>query len=494
MEAFSGLCRPASKILAVALLAACLAGTCLAQAGTLPQLRVSANGRYLVKEDGSPFLYLGDTAWTILDWTRQDVDTYLRDRAKKGFTVVQISVAGFNALTVPNAYGQTIFVDRDPNRPNDAYFRELDYVVNEAASLGLYPALVPLWGNNYERPRHLDGFPDDPYPDVLDPSTAFSYGRFLGTRYHNQPVIWILGGDWFYSGYEDVYRAMAAGLKEGENGIPHLMTFHQKPRTPLVQAAWLDFQMIQTSHTIWNRSYDLIEQDWNSAPVRPVVMGEGGYEGIADHTMEVVHAINAADVRRIAYCAMFAGAAGYTYGAQGVWNHYGPRPPRLAGVARPTGAGRWGASPAWDQALQLPGGGQLRYLRALLESRPMLERVPDQWLIADDQLSTTNRIQATRGQDGSYAFIYMASGRKLRVQLVDHGGAFPFYGKLSGDMIRAWWYNPRNGTSQKIGEFKKQAFMDFTPPTAGPGNDWVLVLDDAAKNYPPPGTPLKSDQ
>ncbi len=457
-----------------------------AQGTSLPQLRISDNGRYLVKADGSPFLYLADTAWTMLDWTRADVNVYLQDRAKKGFTVIQISAAGFNALATPNAFGQTIFVDRNPNRPNDAYFQELDYVVNEAESLGLYVALVPLWANNFERPAHLDGFPDDPYPDVLDPSTAFSYGKFLGERYRQKPVIWILGGDWFYSGYEDVYRSMAAGLKEGENGIPHLMTFHQKPRAPLVQARWLNFQMIQTSHTIWNRSYDLILQDWNSEPTRPVVMGEGGYEGIADHTMEVVHTIDAADVRRIAYCAFFAGAAGYTYGAQGVWNHYGPRPPRAAQASGATG--RWGSSPPWPEALQLPGSAQLRFLRALLESRPMVERIPDQWLIADDQLSTVDRIQATRAEDGSYAFIYMASGRKLRVQMIDHGDAFPFFNKLSGDRIRAFWYDPRNGTSQNIGEFKKEAFRDFTPPSTGTGNDWVLVLDDASKNYPPPGT------
>jgi hypothetical protein len=428
----------------------------------------------------------------MLNWTREDVDEYLQDRAQKGFTVIQIAVSGFNALTVPNAYGQTIFVDQNPDQPNDGYFQELDYVTAKAESLGIYVALVPLWANNYERPRHLDGFPDDPYPDVLNPSSAFSYGKYLGSRYRNSAVIWILGGDWFYAGYEDVYRSMAAGLAEGENGIPHLMTFHQKPKAPLVEAPWLSFQMIQTSHTIWNRSYDLIGQDWDSVPILPVVMGEGGYEGIADHTMETVHSVDAADVRRIAYCAMFAGAAGYTYGAQGVWNHNGPRAPRPPGNPPPGSSGRWGTSPLWKDALQLPGGNQLRYLRALLESRPMLERIPDQWLIAEDQLSTVNRIQATRAADGSYAFIYMASGTKVRVQLIDHGDAFPFFRKLSGDMIRAYWYDPRDGSSQEIGTFKREEYRDFTPPTTGQGNDWVLVLDDASRNYPAPGKSIQS--
>jgi Putative collagen-binding domain of a collagenase len=66
------------------------------------------------------------------------------------------------------------------------------------------------------------------------------------------------------------------------------------------------------------------------------------------------------------------------------------------------------------------------------------------------------------------------------------------YDKLSGTTIRAYWYDPRNGTSQLIGEFDKSTFHDFTPPTSGHGNDWVLVLDDAAKGYAAPGKAANS--
>jgi hypothetical protein len=191
---------------------------------------------------------------------------------------------------------------------------------------------------------------------------------------------------------------------------------------------------------------------------------------------------------------MFAGAAGYTYGAQGVWNHNGPSAANRPAPQAPSAPGRWGTSPPWTEGLQMPGSTQLRYLRELLESRPMLERIPDQWLIAEDQLSTVNRIQATRAADGSYAFIYMASGMNLSVNLIHHGDAFPFYHKLSGDTIRAYWYDPRHGTSSLIGQFKKAEYQDFTPPSTGQGNDWVLVLDDASKNYPAPGKLVQAPQ
>jgi hypothetical protein len=439
----------------------------LAQAAPLPRLRVSENGRFFVKEGGAPFLYLGDTEWTLLQTSKDDVDTYLADRAAKKFTVIQISVAGFGAL-------KEMSVDGDPARPVERYFKFLDYVVQKAESLGIYVAMAPMWSNGYVRPEI----------NVLSITTAFSYGKYLGTRYKDAPVIWILGGDFFATGFEDIWRRMAAGLTEGDGGV-HLKTYHPKsPRSSAMwfhAEKWLDFNMLQTGHTTLNRNYDLVAEDWARVPAKPVVDGEGGYEGIADGLAPGL-TIAAHDVRRIAYSAIFAGAAGYTYGAHGVWG-YRSNPATAAPPPQPAGApNRHGPAPPWKEALQLPAGSQMQYLRALIESRPMLERIPDQWLIANDPLGTTERIEACRGSDGSYAFIYTATGRKLKIRMID--GPYP---KLSGKTIRGWWYDPRQGTSTAIGEFEKTGFKDFTPPSSGPGNDWVLVLDDASKNFPAPG-------
>ncbi len=53
-------------------------------------LRVAENNRYLEYEDGTPFFYLGDTAWELFHrLNREEADRYLTDRAEKGFTVVQ---------------------------------------------------------------------------------------------------------------------------------------------------------------------------------------------------------------------------------------------------------------------------------------------------------------------------------------------------------------------------------------------------------------------
>src|SRR3954471_19367651 len=78
-----------------------------ADAGPLPQLKVSANKRFLVIADGKPFFWLGDTAWELFHrLNREDAERYLQNRARLRFTVVQaVALAELDGLAVPNAYG-----------------------------------------------------------------------------------------------------------------------------------------------------------------------------------------------------------------------------------------------------------------------------------------------------------------------------------------------------------------------------------------------------
>jgi hypothetical protein len=466
-----------SKITATLFVLALLASVfSSAGAAPLPRLRVSDNGHYFVKQDGSPFLYLGDTAWGLFRMTHEDIDLYLKDRVGKKFTVIQAVAVGMGGSR-PNAYGQTAFIDNDAHLPNDAYFQQVDYAVNKAETLGLYVGMVAIWSKEFITAEK----------SVLDKTSAYNYGKYLGSRYRDKPIIWILGGDWFADGVEDIWRSLAAGLKAGDGGT-HLITYHPKsPRSSsqwFQKDAWLSFNMLQSGHTRLNRNYDLVTEDWARTPVKPVVDGEGGYEGI-DNAIEGKGTIEAADVRRIAYGALFAGAAGYTYGGHGVWGYSSPTGQRAGTPATPPkGAVKRAPSAPFPKALQLEGATEMQHLRALLESRPMLVRIPDQWLIANDYMGTVDRIQACRASDGSYALIYTATGANLKIRVVDN-----LYQKVTGKTIKAWWYDPRQGTSRAIGELpKKGAFMDFTPPSSGRGNDWVLVIDDASKNFPAPGT------
>jgi hypothetical protein len=128
----------------------------------------------------------------------------------------------------------------------------------------------------------------------------------------------------------------------------------------------------------------------------------------------------------------------------------------------------------WNEAIHRPGAAQMQYVRYLIESRPYLSRVPDQSLVADT-LNGSDKIVATRGDE--YAFIYSAQGRKFTANLA----------KISGSKVKGWWFNPRTGTSQEIETFDNTGTREFTCPSEGFGADWVLVLDDASKNFGKPG-------
>jgi hypothetical protein len=77
----------------------------------------------------------------------KQVDTYLSDRASKGYTVIQaVAIAENDGLVVPNRNGDLPLVDADPTRPVEAYFDYIDEVVDKAWALGMRVALVPTWG------------------------------------------------------------------------------------------------------------------------------------------------------------------------------------------------------------------------------------------------------------------------------------------------------------------------------------------------------------
>ena len=54
---------------------------------------------------------------------------------------------------------------------------------------------------------------------------------------------------------------------------------------------------------------------------------------------------------------------------------------------------------------------------------------------------------------------------------------------VKGD-VKAWWFDPRNGTATTAGTFPAEESRQFTPPGQG---DWVLVLDSASAQFPAPG-------
>lgn len=287
------------------------------------ELQIPANGRYIEYKNGSSFLYLGDTAWSLLSrLTKDEVSLYLKNRKEKGFTVIQtVILPELEAWNERLAIGVPSIVDVDSIRLHPVYLEHIDWVLEEAERLGLFIGLLPTWGDKVDKQWGKG-------PELFDEKNARNYGRMLGARYADVPnVIWIIGGDRGGDGKNKaIWNAMAEGIKEMDK--THLMTFHPQGEHSssfwFHQAGWLDFNMFQSGHfqTSYKIYERLLETDRNLNPVKPVLDGEPRYEDIPIDFDEKKGRFIAYDIRKTLYQSILSGACGYTYGCNNIWQMY----------------------------------------------------------------------------------------------------------------------------------------------------------------------------
>jgi hypothetical protein len=429
----------------------------------LPDLRVSSDGRQLVEEDGTPFFFLGDTAWELFDrMTREETLEYLEIRRRQGFTVIQaVGLTEFDGLSSGNRYGHPPLINGDPTRPNPAYWDHVAWVMDRAAEKGIYIGLLPTWG----------AYVNDHGRRIFNSSNAEVFGKWVGQRFRDKKVIWILGGDRSGNAYQSVYRAMARGIAIGVSGKEDyskvLMTFHPVHHRIssewFHQDAWLDFNMSQSGHTDRNNaeSHTLVEEGWSLSPNKPMMDAEPRYE---DHPVGWDPSrgyFDDFDVRQAAYWSVFAGSLGHTYGNHNIWQFASSR---YAPVFH--------ARKSWREAVEMKGAWDMKILKDLVMSRDPLSRRPDQGLIVSGQSGGGAHLRAIRGN--GYAYLYTPYGKSFTIRM----------DRIGSGTLKASWLNPRDGSTQIIGEFSASGTRSFNPPGGeGRGHDWVLVLVNRSANF-----------
>ncbi|WP_073098134.1 glycoside hydrolase family 140 protein [Leeuwenhoekiella marinoflava] len=432
---------------------------------TLKPIEIADNAHYFQKENGDPFFWLGDTAWlmfTKLD--RKEIANYLDDRKEKGFNVIQVML--LHSLDAVSSYGDSALTDGQLDKPivtegnsleKEAaydYWDHMAYAIDLAEEKGLYMALVPVWGGNVNSGK-------------VSVEQAEVYGKFLTERFKNENIIWLNGGDTFGNEYTDVWNALGSTIKKGSPN--KLETFHPRGRHQssdwFQNEDWLDFNMFQSGHRRYDQddsekgygedNWKYVNVDYNLKPTKPTLDGEPSYEGIPQGLHDTLQPLwNANDVRRYGYWSVFAGAAGYTYGHSAIMQFY----------TKEDGAGAYGNTINWQKALNAPGAEQMQYLKNLMMLFPYFARVPDQDLIVN-QGEKYDYLAATRGED--YAMIYTYTGKSIKVKM----------GKITGEEVDAFWYDPKDGSDLPIDSFKNVGIHEFDPPgEPEDGNDWVLVL------------------
>jgi len=425
------------------------------------RLRIAEDKRHFAHEDGTPFLWIGDTWWmglsARLDWPH-GFQELTADRVAKGFNVIQI-VAGPYPDMPPgdprnNNEAGYPFLDEFA-RINPAYYDFADLKIAHLVRNGLVPCIVGMWGY---------------YLPIIGEERAARFWQYLVARYAAYPVVWCLCGEGAMPWYLAKDRkADTARQKKGWTEIMrrvrttdsyhNLITIHptQFGRDQVEDDSLMDFEMLQTGHSDMDSVPNVIHSVAKAVarePRMPVVNSEVNYEGILGRCWQNVQ-------RLCCYHTLLHGAAGFTYGANGIWQAntdtpYGPSP---HGVC-------WGNTP-WREAMRLPGSAQVGHAGRCLSQFPWweLEAHPE-WMDGADKVSDP------------YAPVATGIPEKLRIFYLPLCWTPPAVRALEpGLKYQAWYFDPCTGKRHEIGEISGDADGNWRPPIPPEAHDWLVALE-----------------
>ena len=332
-------------------------------------LQVAPSRRYLEHFDHTPFFWLGDTWWMglchRLRWP-EEFQQLAADRKEKGFNVIQI-VAGLYPDMPPfdprgaNEAGCPWETNYARIRPEyfDAADQRLRYLVDQ----GFTPCIVGAWG--YFMPW-------------MGMEKVKAHWRYLIARYGALPVVWCAAGEanlpWYLAkGFPYDDRKQVADWTQVLRYVRATDPFHRPltihptaiqrytARHATDDPGLLDFDMLQTPHGQSEAvpvTVKAVRESYAAAPIMPVIDGEASYEMLND-------SLPTEWTRRMFWLCLMNGAAGHTYGANGIWQCNRPGQPH---GASPHG-GSYGKIP-WNEAMTLPGSRQVGLGKKLLERYP----------------------------------------------------------------------------------------------------------------------------
>jgi hypothetical protein len=424
-------------------------------------LRVGPTGRYLVDQNGTPFLITGESPQAMIgDLTETDAAAFFAKRASQGFNTVWINLL-CNSYTGCNSDGTTwdgvqpFTTPGDLSTPNEADFAHADRVLQLAQQYGFVVMLDPIETGGWLGTMVSNGVTKDR-----------DFGRYLGARYKSFPnIVWMSGNDYQQWGpTNDPYvTAVAEGI--ADNDPNHLQTVELNYSTSgsLDDPAWAPLIQLDAAYTYYP-TYKQVLTEYDRLSPLPTFMVEAGYE-FEQNSSSIPYG-SPLQLRKQEYWSLLSGAAGQLYGNHYTW--------QFLCSSRDEAGNCIGG---WKDQLDSTGATQMAYVTGLFAPRKWYELVPDQThSVVTDGLGTfgaDDYVTAASTADGALAMAYVPSSRTITVDL----------SKLSG-IVTARWYDPTNGTFTSIAgsPFPNAGSVQLATPgrnAAGDG-DWVLVLEASA--------------
>lgn len=439
-------------------------------------IQVTSNRRHLEHADGTPFLWLGDTWWMgfcrRLGWP-DDVRDLSSDRVSKGFNVIHL-VAGLYPDMDPfdeRGSGDGGFPwTEDFSRINPDYFDAADLRIAHLVSVGIVPCVVGFWGF---------------FLDIAGEQKLQDHWRYLIARWGAYPVVWCVAGEALMPFYTtEAMKDMKQCLFRGEPWLPpkrrriwsNMARYikktdgHGRPVTihptrfgtdQVDDPTSIDLNWLQTGHNGYpatERAVDMLEKALTEEPRMPVLDSEGNYE--------MINGTNRDDIQRFQFWStMMVGAAGYSYGANGIWQV--DRSDQPYG-ASPHGTS-WGGQP-WDQAKSLPGSTQVGIGRRILERFEWWLFEPHPEWVDPAQGPGDRHLPYAAGIPGKIRLLYVP----CEVVQPVHVCALE-----AGHSYHAVIIDPSTGDTYKLGKVTGDSDGRWLIPTQPFFHDWLTVLHDA---------------
>jgi len=424
-------------------------------------LKASSNNRYLVDQNGAPFLIMGDAPQSLVgNLDASDMATYMANRESLGFNSIWVNllcdsytgcnsdgttydgVAPFTSGSSPSNY--------DLATPNSAYFSLVDSMVNLAATYNLVVFLDPIETGGWLVTLENNGSTD-----------AYNYGVYLGNRYKNfANIVWLHGNDfqtWSSSSTDNnLVKQVMAGIASADSNHLQTIELNYYSSYSNQDTALSSYLGADGAYTYYE-TYDCVLQAYASSPTLPAFLVEANYEG-GNNNSFFSGVAGTYMLREQAYWTLTSGGVGQFWA-----NHY------LVDFIS-----------GWQSQLNSPGAVEIQYINQLFGGVAWWDLVPDTthevvtagygtYDGSNGNLTTATYCTTSWISSGSLALTYCPNASTLMVDLA----------KFSGP-VTAQWYDPSNGTYIAISgsPFPNSGTQDFTTP----GNnhdgdpDWVLML------------------
>lgn len=440
-------------------------------------IRKAKAQRHFEYSDGTPLFLLASTLWagnTSRCGLGEQEDgpffQHLADRKAKGFnTILMQYFHGYGDYPESPGHrneGGKPYQAIETKALNPAFFHYLDLRMQALWNQGFLAAVPTTWWGKTQN-------------CVFSPEDAMKMSAYCAVRYGAYNAIWSLSGEYQYV-FKDCgwtaedFNALGRVVQQ-HNPFHRPLSIHPSGQTkwepphhvqsslPFHGESWLDHHWLQTGQSVDRLHYMVsrLEENRNLIPTSPIFLSEAFYERPGD-------AEGAYTTRWQIWTSLINGAAGFGYGAFGLWQFYDPNdtqgePGKFTGREVP-----------WWEAQQFKGSSQVQNINAALSEIDWPHITP-----ANDLLRVDGNVGKRPTPEDISPPQAASLGERTWIVYIPRGNGgktieLPIEGKLNRI---GTWIDPRSGSAFSSASPKQAKGYITVPNRPLPRDeDWAIII------------------